>query len=239
MFFKKENIDNNQQNNEYKNTNEKIISLSILDIDIFNIEKTVTLINNSKIDSVHYDVMDGTFVKNISFGNMFLSQLITKLKKPVDVHLMVNDPELQSYLYQNFCKVIYCHFETLYYREIISCLQRIKTQKLKVGLAIKPKTNVEQIYEYIEYCDEILVMTVEPGKGGQSFIENSVYKIKKLFDYINKNNLKTIISVDGGINNKVIKKCYDAGASKFIAGNYLLNNNKGLSLDNAIKTLRK
>lgn len=219
-----------------KRTN-KQVAVSILDIDITKIAKTIAEINNSGACSVHYDVMDGTFVRNISFGNLLLEQFKKLIKIPIDVHLMVNDPSVQFMYYKDLADTIYFHFEAMYYREIVSTLLDAKTAGINVGIAVKPKTNIEQIYEYIKYCDEILIMTVEPGMGGQEFIDSSWKKIKKLSQYIKNNEYDTIIAVDGGINDITATSCYEAGCVKFISGNFIINN-RNKSINEAVLAIK-
>ena len=206
---------------DYKNE----ISLSILNCDFTSISKLIKKINNSKkIKWLHYDVMDGHFVNKISFGNNILESLIKKIKIPVEVHLMVSNPDkLIKRFVKTGAKLIIVSFESLYYREIKNILLKIKNCGVRAGIAISPKTNIEQIYEYLEYIDEILIMAVFPGKGGQLFIENTYSKIEKIKNYFILKKIKHIcISIDGGINLESGKKCFMLGANKLVIGSYLI-----------------
>ena len=213
----------------------KHLSISILNLSFSEINKFIKIVNNNrdKIDSIHVDIMDGHFVKNISLGLNYFNYMSRKLKLPIDVHLMVTNPDIQylNYLESN---TIYFHFESLLYKEIRNLLSDIRLRNVRVGLTVNPKTKISQIYEYVSNCDEILIMTVYPGKGGQTFIKKMEKKIVKLAKYLNKNQLNTIITVDGGINEEIIKKYKNIGINKFVVGSCLTSKIVKLE-DNLIK----
>lgn len=204
--------------------NDKKIMPSLLSADFYNLENDITKLKEAGINEIHYDVMDGTFVPAISFGHNILNQLAGKQDMKYDVHLMVNDPvkQVPNYINDNVTGITW-HLEAGYdsdHKELINELYNWNP-KIKKGMSIKPKTNVEQLYEFMPKLDIVLVMSVEPGAGGQPFIPKSIDKIKKLREYITKFNLDTKIYVDGGVNLETAKQCFEAGADYLVAGSYI------------------
>lgn len=200
-----------------------IISPSLLSANFANLQKDIASIEESKAEWLHYDVMDGHFVPNISFGYSILNDVSKITNLFLDVHLMISDP--LKYI-DEFVKagadLITFHYEA--YDDINLIKETIKTIKganVKVGLSIKPNTTVEEIEGFIEDLDLVLVMSVEPGFGGQSFMENSLDKIAELRKIIDENNYNCLIEVDGGINQDTAKKVKSVGCDVAVAGSYV------------------
>ena len=197
-----------------------IISPSILGGSFSNMEKIIFELDQSKAEYIHFDVMDGDFVPNLTFGPQFISDLRLKSKKVFDVHLMIN--RVGNYLddYINAgSDIITFHYEI---GENLSVLiNKVKENKIKVGIAIKPNTNWEDVREYLHAIDQVIIMTVEPGFGGQSFMNDQIKKIESISHYIKRNNLKVNIEIDGGVNYETGKLCIKAGANVLVAGSFL------------------
>ena len=203
--------------------------LSIKDNLIENIEK----LNKTNTDYIHYDIMDGKFVSNTSFSFDEITNINNHVTKPLDVHLMVNDPK--SYI--NFFKKFNPEFITIHYEidNLLENINLIKENNIKVGVSIKPNTNIEVLYEILNKIDLILIMSVEPGRGGQVFIDSSIDKIKALKKYINDNKLNTLIEVDGGINDITSKECINSGVDILVSGSYITNSDNYQEQINKLK----
>ena len=197
-----------------------IISPSILGGSFSNMEKVILDLDKSKAEYIHFDVMDGDFVPNLTFGPQFISNLRDFSKKVFDVHLMINrvGKFINEYI-QTGADIITFHIEVD--ENINEIIKAIKSANIKCGISLKPKTNWETVKPYIGKVDQILVMTVEPGFGGQSFMHDQLEKIKKIRDFANSQNTKIDIQVDGGINYETGKLCTDAGANVLVAGSFL------------------
>ena len=197
-----------------------IISPSILGGSFSNMEKTISELDQSKAGYIHFDVMDGDFVPNLTFGPQFISNLRTKTKKIFDVHLMINrvDKFLDDYIIAG-SDIITFHYEI--HGDLNKIIDKIKQNKIKVGIALKPKTPYEEIKKYLHLVDQVIIMTVEPGFGGQTFLSDQVNKIESVSKYIRENNLNVDIEVDGGVNYETGKLCVDAGANILVAGSFL------------------
>lgn len=209
-----------------------IISPSILSADFANLERDIKLIENAGADWVHIDVMDGHFVPNITIGIPVVKSIRKITNLPLDVHLMIENPE--KYV-EPFAKagadILTFHIEATDTPEIL--INKIKSFGCKVGVSIKPKTPPETILNILQYVDMVLVMTVEPGFGGQSFMNDCANKIP----YIKDNSPETlIIQVDGGINSKTGQICKNLGATSLVAGSYIYNSK---NIADAIKTLKE
>ncbi len=196
------------------------IAPSILSADFSKLGEEVISIDKAGADWVHIDVMDGIFVPNITFGPPVIKSIRNKTKLPFDVHLMITQPE--RYI-EDFVKagadLIVVHAEsTIHLHRVI---QQIKSYGVKAGVSLNPSTSPEVLKYIINDIDLVLVMSVNPGFGGQSFIESSIDKIKE----IRKMSETIDIEVDGGINDKTIKKCIEAGANVFVAGSYVFGGN--------------
>lgn len=172
-----------------------------------NLEKEITNLKEEGVDYLHFDVMDGHFVKNISFGSYVLSCIKDTSNLINDVHLMIDNPKLY---YQDFINagadIITFHYEAIEKSDILPLIKEIKSKGVKVGLSIKPSTKVDLIKDFLKELDLVLVMSVEPGFGGQKFIEDSLNKIKELDNLRRKLNLNFLIEVDGGVNDLTSKK---------------------------------
>ena len=197
-----------------------IISPSILGGSFSNMEKTISELDKSKADYIHFDVMDGDFVPNLTFGSQFISNLRSKTKKNFDVHLMINrvGKFLDDYVKAG-SNIITFHYEID--ENLNELISKIKKNNIKAGIAIKPETTSDEIMKYLHTVDQIIIMTVEPGFGGQSFLNNQIEKIKDISNYVKENNLKVDIEIDGGINYETGKLCVDAGANILVAGSFL------------------
>ena len=199
-----------------------IISPSILGGSFSNMQETVKLIDQSKAEYIHFDVMDGDFVPNLTFGPQFISNVRQYSKKIFDVHLMINrvGKFLDEYIKAG-SDIITFHLEIE--ENIKELISKIKTNNIKCGIAIKPATPWEHLKPYLKDIDQIIIMTVEPGFGGQKFMEDQLLKIEQLKNYISQNQLHVDLEVDGGVNYETGKKCVDAGANILVAGSFLFN----------------
>lgn len=202
------------------------ISASILDVKEDESAKTFYNLEVAKTDYFHIDVMDGKFVEKNTVDKMNKHTNILKQITilPLDVHLMVEDVETYVKLYSAIePNIITFHLEACKDKEEVhKIIKLIRENNCKVGIAIKPKTDIKDIYEFLPYINTVLVMTVEPGKGGQSLIPETLRKIKILKEYLNQNNLDTYIEADGGINIETIEEVKDSGVDIAVVGNGIL-----------------
>ena len=195
-----------------------LIAPSILSADFANMQRDVEMINNSKADWFHVDIMDGMFVPNISFGFPVIKAIKKYAKKPLDVHLMIVDTD--RYL-QNFkdagADILTVHLEAC--PHLHRTVQAIKTLGMKAGVAINPHTPANLLSEVIADIDLVCVMSVNPGFGGQKFIENTYHKIMNLTEMIRASKSKAMIEIDGGVDMNNYQKLIDTGANVLVAGN--------------------
>ncbi|WP_053024674.1 ribulose-phosphate 3-epimerase [Staphylococcus haemolyticus] len=197
----------------------KKIYPSLLSADFLNLENEIKALEEAQIDGLHFDVMDGQFVPNISIGIPILDSVRAITQLPIDVHLMIEQPEQYINTFaEHGADMISIHVEAT--QHIHRALQMIKNAGKKAGVVINPGTPVESLLPVLEIVDFVLVMTVNPGFGGQSFIEACAAKVKILKDLRQSLNLNFNIEVDGGINNETIKICADNGADMFVTGSY-------------------
>tara|TARA_B100001248_G_scaffold189521_1_gene144896 strand:+ start:66 stop:722 length:657 start_codon:yes stop_codon:yes gene_type:complete len=209
------------------------ISPSILGGSFSNIERIILDLNQSKAEYIHFDVMDGDFVPNLTFGPKFISNVRKFSNKVFDVHLMINRVEkfLDDYIRAG-SDIITFHIEIN--EDIENIVKKIKAKGIKCGLAIKPKTSWSEIQPYLQHIDQVIIMTVEPGFGGQEFMNDQVDKIKNISNYIKLNNLRVGIEIDGGINFETGQTCVEAGANILVAGSFLFNQGDLIAATNSL-----
>ena len=197
-----------------------IIAPSMLACDFGNLYSEIEMVNNSEANWFHIDVMDGVFVPNISFGTPIMKVLKENAKKTLDVHLMIVNPD--NYI-ENFAElgadILTVHYEAC--NHLHRTVQRIKDLKMKAGVAINPHTPISTLKSIIKDLDLVCVMSVNPGFGGQSFIESTYDKVKELKSLIKEQNSNAIIEIDGGVNSQNAKKLTDCGANALVAGSFV------------------
>ncbi|MBQ4123548.1 ribulose-phosphate 3-epimerase [bacterium] len=212
--------------------NKLVIAPSILSSDFANLESEVKRLEENGADWVHVDVMDGHFVPNITIGAPVVKALRKVTSIPLDVHLMIENPEkyIKDFALAGSDYITF-HYEAAK-DNVKDVIDLIRSYNIKVGLSIKPKTQVCEIIPFINMVDMILIMTVEPGFGGQKFMQDCALKIKELKPLLNE---EVIIEVDGGINKETAKICTDYGATALVAGNYVFSQE---NMKDAISSLR-
>jgi len=200
-----------------KNT---LIAPSVLAADFANLQRDVEMINNSAADWFHIDIMDGVFVPNISFGMPVLAAINKHAKKTIDVHLMIVDPDRYIETFKNLgADILTVHYEAC--THLHRSLQAIKAAGMKAGVAINPHTNVALLEDVINDIDLVCIMSVNPGFGGQSFIEKTYKKVQQLKEIIVRNNATTLIEIDGGVTDKNAADLVKAGADVLVAGSFV------------------
>lgn len=200
-----------------KNT---LIAPSVLAADFANLQRDIEMINTSEADWFHIDIMDGVFVPNISFGMPVLDAINKHAKKIIDVHLMIVDPDRYIATFKKLgTDILTVHYEAC--THLHRTLQAIKAEGMKAGVALNPHTNIDVLEDVIQDIDLVCIMSVNPGFGGQSFIENTYSKVEKLKALITKKNASTLIEIDGGVTNKNSKQLVVAGADVLVAGSYV------------------
>ena len=212
----------------------KRIAPSILAADFGNLQRDVEMVNHSEADWFHLDIMDGVFVPNISYGMPIVKTIAKHATKTLDAHLMIIDPDRYIKTFADLgMDYLTVHFEAC--NHLHRTIQAIKNEGMKAGVALNPHTNVMQLEDTIQDIDLALVMSVNPGFGGQSFIDNTYSKVEKLKEMILRKNSSAIIEVDGGVTDKNAKKLVEAGADVLVAGSYVF---KSPNPDSTIKDLK-
>lgn len=216
------------------------VAVSVLNSKNEDIIKEIYDLETAKIDYFHIDVMDGKFVENNTKDRMLkYTEYIKQISNiPIDVHLMVKDIEenIKDYLSLEVNSITFQIEASKNEKHTHELIKMIKDNNCKVGLAISPKTNIEKVYEYLPYIHKVIVMTVEPGKGGQELIPEMINKIFELNKFVYENGHDIDIEVDGGINGITAKQVIDAGANILVSGSYVLNMN---NYQEAIKLLKQ
>ena len=196
------------------------IAPSILAADFANLERDTKMINSSEADWFHIDIMDGVFVPNISFGMPVLAAIQKHAKKPLDVHLMIVDPDRYIETFAELgAAVLTVHYEAC--DHLHRTLQKIKSCGMKAGVALNPHTPIASLNSIIQDIDLVCIMSVNPGFGGQSFIENTFEKVKELKKLINQHNSDCLIEIDGGVTNTNYSELIACGADVLVAGSYV------------------
>lgn len=214
------------------------ISPSLLSANFINLEADIEMINKSECDWLHMDVMDGVFVPNISFGFPVLEAVGKKCKKPLDVHFMIVHPEQYIQQTAKAGAMLMCvHYEAC--PHIHRVIQEIHNAGMKAGVAINPGTPVEVLQDIIEDVELVLIMSVNPGFGGQKFISNALNKVSRLRQMIDNSNSKAVIEVDGGVQGDNAKLLVNAGADVLVSGSYIFNAPNPLETISQLKEIER
>ncbi len=218
-----------------KNT---LIAPSVLAADFANLQRDIEMINGSEADWFHIDIMDGVFVPNISFGMPVLEAISKHAKKTIDVHLMIVDPDRYIKTFADLgANVLTVHYEAC--THLHRTLQAIKAAGMKAGVALNPHTSVNLLEDVINDIDLVCIMSVNPGFGGQSFIENTYTKVAQLKALITKKGAATQIEIDGGVTNKNAKQLAEAGADVLVAGSFVFKAENPLATIADLKLITK
>jgi len=197
-----------------------LIAPSVLAADFANLQRDIEMINSSDADWFHIDIMDGVFVPNISFGMPVLRDIAKHATKTIDVHLMIVDPDRYISTFKNLgADILTVHYEAC--THLHRTLQAIKAKGMKAGVALNPHTSISLLEDTIQDIDLVCLMSVNPGFGGQSFIENTYDKVVALKELITTKGASNIIEIDGGVTSKNAKQLADAGADVLVAGSYV------------------
>lgn len=213
-----------------------LIAPSVLAADFANLQRDIEMINNSEADWFHIDIMDGVFVPNISFGMPVLDAIQKHAKKTIDVHLMIVDPDRYITTFKKLgANILTVHLEAC--THLHRTLQAIKAEGMQAGVALNPHTNVSLLEDVIQDIDLVCIMSVNPGFGGQSFIENTYNKVQQLKEMITRNGASTKIEIDGGVTSKNAKQLVEAGADVLVAGSFVFNSENPIQTIANLKTL--
>ena len=198
----------------------KLIAPSVLAADFGNLQRDIEMINQSEADWFHIDIMDGVFVPNISYGMPVLQAIAKHANKTLDVHLMIVEPDRYIKEFAALgANILTVHYEAC--THLHRTLQAIKKEGMKAGVALNPHSSVDLLEDVINDIDLVLVMSVNPGFGGQSFIENTFKKVKRLREMIGRNGATTMIEVDGGVTDKNATQLIETGADVLVAGSFV------------------
>ena len=202
-----------------------LIAPSILGADLMNLGNEIRAVEEGGADMIHFDVMDGRFVPEISFGELLLRKLKPFTSLPIDVHLMIEQPEkhIQTFI-RGGADRITVHLEST--EALPDILETLRNQHVKAGISICPETPVESVFPYLSAVDSILLMTVHPGYGGQPFMEESLPRIRLLKEEITRQERSVHIAVDGGIRSDTALSCRKAGADFFVCGTFVFRNDR-------------
>ena len=214
----------------------KLVAPSILAANFNLLGQDIEMINRSEADFVHCDVMDGVFVPNISFGIPVIQAVNQISKKPLDVHLMIVNPEkyIEDF-YRAGASIITVHYEVC--QHLSRTVQQIKDLGIKASVCLNPHTPVSLLEEILPELDMVLLMSVNPGFGGQKFIENTIRKAETLKEMILRRNSQALIEVDGGVNFEVGKKLYDSGVDILVVGSFIFNSQNPMDTISKLKSL--
>lgn len=213
-----------------------LVSPSILSADFANLQRDIELINNSEADWFHIDIMDGVFVPNISFGFPVLKAIQKHVKKPLDVHLMIVDPDRYTQQFKDAgAEILTFHLEAC--THLHRSVQNIKSLGMKAGVAINPHTSIHLLEDIIADIDLVCVMSVNPGFGGQKFIENTYHKVAALKKLIESKKSNALIEIDGGVDLNNYKKLVAAGANVLVAGNTVFGSSNPVKTISELKVL--